>query len=61
MKWKGSCIRIVGNSAPSNCAGTPGEVGRANALGGVSLPADWALEAVWLSSNGESTPGVEEE
>jgi len=33
----------------------------ANALGGVSLPADQALEVMWLSSNGESKPSVKEE
>ena len=40
---------------------TPREVGRANALDGVSLPVDQALEVMWLSSNGESKPGVKEE
>jgi len=42
-------------------AGTPREVDVANALGGVSLPADRALEVMWLSSNGESELGVKEE
>jgi len=41
--------------------GAPREVGMANALDGVSLPVDQALEVMWLSSNGESKPGVEEE